>query len=89
MLIFLICFVALVILRLLERELKDSDVSINSAVNEMKKISATYIDENYYMLDRNNEIVRLLGSIVGIDFTKRFWSRKDIRYAKSFKKKDL
>ncbi|MDO5048246.1 MAG: hypothetical protein Q4D88_06890 [Anaerococcus sp.] len=55
----------------------------------MKKISATYIDENYYMLDRNNEIVRLLGSIVGIDFTKRFWSRKDIRYAKSFKKKDL
>lgn len=86
---FLICFVSLVILRLLEKELKDTGISINSAVDEMKQISATYIDKNYYMLDRNNEIIKLLGDIVGIDFTKRFWSRKDIRHAKSFKKNDL
>lgn len=86
---FLICFVSLVILRLLEKKLKYSDVSIELAIDEMKKITATYIDENYYMLDRNNEVVRLLGDIVGIDFTKRFWSRQDIRHAKNFKKKDL
>lgn len=86
---FLICFTSLVILKSLEKELKIYDISINKAVYKIKKISATYINVNYYMLDRNNEIIKFLENIISLYFTKRLLSSQDIRHAKSFIKKDL
>ena len=72
-----------------ENELKIYNISINKTVYKIKKISATYINVNYYMLDRNNEIIKFLENIISLYFTKRILSSQDIRHAKSFIKKDL
>jgi len=66
---FLICFVALLLLRLLEIQ-TGHKYSVKTLINEMKNITGTYLDENYYMFDYFNEIVEDLGNVAGIDFQR-------------------
>ncbi|HHW69937.1 MAG TPA: hypothetical protein GX392_01115, partial [Clostridiales bacterium] len=47
--------------------------------NEMRNITGTYVDKNYYMFDYYNEIVEDLGKTVGIDFSKRFMTLGEIK----------
>lgn len=76
---FLICFVALTLLRLLELNLKDSDISLNQAISELKLMSASHISENYYLFDRNNDVIRKFGELLKIDFTKKIRTLGDIK----------
>lgn len=76
---FLICFISLMILRLIEFELKDKEISTEQIIETMRNITGTYIDENYYIFDYNNEFVEILGKLINIDFTKRIQSVADIR----------
>lgn len=75
---FLICFVALLLLRLLEIQ-TGHKYSVKTLINEMKNITGTYLDENYYMFDYFNEIVEDLGNVAGIDFSKRFMTLGEIK----------
>lgn len=75
---FLTCFFALLLLRLLEMK-TGYKYSTKTLIHEMKKITGTYLDENYYMLDYYNDIVEKLGNVVGIDFSKRFMTLGEIR----------
>lgn len=75
---FLICFVALLLLRLLEIQ-TGHKYSAKTLINEMKNITGTYLDENYYMFDYFNEIVEDLGNVAGIDFSKRFMTLGEIK----------
>lgn len=75
---FLVCFVALLILRLLEMHTKHQ-YSAKILIDEMTDITGTYIDENYYMFDHYNEIVKELGNVAGIDFSKRFMTLGTIK----------
>ncbi len=75
---FLTCFVSLLLLRLLEKQ-TDHKYSTKELVNEMSKISGTYLAENYYMFDRNSSIVQNLGELVGVNFTKRFMTLGEIK----------
>jgi transposase len=75
---FLICFVSLLLLRLLEIKTKHK-YSTKTLINEMKNITGTYVDENYYMFDYFNEIVKDLGDVVGIDFSRRFMTLGEIK----------
>lgn len=77
---FLTCFVSLVILRLLEHEMRKEniDASLEKVIEELKKITGTYLAENYYLFDHSNELVRNLGDIVGVDFSQRFLSKSSI-----------
>ncbi|WP_425539617.1 IS1634 family transposase [Microaceticoccus formicicus] len=86
---FLICFVTLVLLRLLEKDLDGSNISIEKAIEEMREITGTHLDENYYMFDCFNEIIEKLGQTVGVDFSKRFITVAEIDSLISGVKKGL
>jgi transposase len=75
---FLTCFFALLLLRLVEMKTGHKH-STKTLINEMKKITGTYLDENYYMLDHYNATVEDLGNAAGIDFTKRFMTLGEIK----------
>lgn len=75
---FLTCFVSLLLLRLLENQV-ERKYSSNKLIETMKNISGTYVDKNYYMFDYFNEIVKELGDIVDVDFSKRFMTLGEIK----------
>ncbi len=75
---FLICFVSLLLIRLLEIS-TGHKYSAKALICEMKNITGTYLDKNYYMFDHYNEIVKDLGKTVGIDFSKRFMTVREIK----------
>jgi transposase len=75
---FLTCFVSLLLLRLLENQI-DHKYSTKKLVEAMKNISGTYVDKNYYMFDYFDEIVKDLGDITDIDFSRRFMTLSEIK----------
>lgn len=75
---FLTCFISLLILRLLEMSV-DRKYSTKALINELRSITGTYVDKNYYMFDYYNEIVEDLGKVTNIDFSKRFMTLGEIR----------
>ena len=86
---FLICFLALIFIRLLEKETAFK-YSISTLINSIKNLSVTYLDENYYMLDYVDEVSKSFGEILNTDMTKRFWRQSDIKnLIANSKKKDL
>ena len=85
---FLICFISLTLLRLLEKELKTKGISTKDSVQTMREMTGTYLDENYYLFDCNNDIVKASEEITGIEFSKRFASLKEIKDMIAFTKKN-
>lgn len=75
---FLICFISLLLLRLIEIG-TEHKYSTRVLINEMKNITGTYVDENYYMFDYFSEVVKDLGDIASIDFSKRFMTVGEIK----------
>ncbi len=74
----LIYFVSLLLLRLLEIN-TGHKYPTKILIDEMRNITGTYLDENYYMFDHFNEIVKDLGDVVGVDFSKRFMTQGEIK----------
>ena len=75
---FLTCFIALLLIRLVEMKTEHKH-STKTLINEMKSITGTYLDENYYMLDHYNDVVQSLGNAAGIDFSKIFMTLGEIK----------
>lgn len=75
---FLICFLALIFIRLLEKETAFK-YSISTLIDSIKNLSVTYLDENYYMLDYVDDVSKDFGEILTTNMTKRFWRQKDIK----------
>lgn len=75
---FLTCFVSLLLLRLIQINTNEK-YSTKTLTDEMKNITGTYVDKNYYMFDYYNEIVEDLGKTIGIDFSKRFMTLGEIK----------
>ncbi len=76
--IFFICFLALILIRLLEKE-TNYEFSISELINSIKNLSVTYLDENYYMLDYADDVSKSFSNILNTDITKRFWKQSDIK----------
>ncbi len=75
---FFICFLALILIRLLEKE-TDFKFSVSALVDSIKNLSVTYLDENYYMLDYVDDVSKRFSEILNTDITKRFWKQSDIK----------
>ena len=75
---FLTCFISLLLLRLVENQV-DHKYSTRRLIETMKNISGTYVDKNYYMFDFYDDIVRELGKVTNIDFSKRFMTLGEIK----------
>ena len=77
---FLICYIALVIMRLMQLN-TGFTISAQAIATELSKINAVHFEDNYWRLYRRNDIAETLCNSVGIDLrlkTLRLEQIKDI-----------
>lgn len=75
---FLTCFVALTIARILEMKLGRKH-SIGAILDSLSKASCTLVQQNYYLFDYYDEVLKDIGNVVGIDFSKRIRTLGEIK----------
>jgi len=76
---FLVCFIALVIARLLARFL-DGQFSVGKIAESLGRASGSHLHENWYLFDYADEVTTAISELMGIDLGKKFMSLGDIRH---------
>lgn len=75
---FLICFTALVIARLLEYRIKRK-YSVKTILESLRRCNCSLIESNVYMGLYYDDVLRTLGENLGIDFSRKYRTLKDIK----------
>lgn len=75
---FLTCFVALTLSRILEMKLEHK-YSAGRILESLSKASCSLIQQNYYMFDYFDEVLKDIGDLMNIDFAKRIRTLGDIK----------
>lgn len=75
---FLICFVSLLILRVLEYKL-DKKYPVNQIRESLIRYSCSHLDQNYYLFDYRDEILKSLEGFFGIDLGKKIMTTSEIK----------
>jgi transposase len=75
---FLVCFISLVILRLIEKRLGGA-YPPSAIIEAMNNISCSPESENLFLFDYRSEVTDAIGNAFGIDFTRQRLSRAAIR----------
>jgi transposase len=84
---FLICFMALVITRILETRLSNQ-YHISQIVESLKSTTCTHIQENHYLFDYRDDITEAVYESLGIDLRYKFRSLGEIKFLLGDTKKD-
>lgn len=75
---FLTCFVALTLSRILEMKLEHK-YSAGRILESLSKASCSLLQQNYYMFDYFDEVLKDIGNLMNIDFSKRVRTLGDIK----------
>lgn len=75
---FLTCFVALTLSRILEMKLEHR-YSAGRILESLSKANCSLIQQNYYMFDYYDEVLKDIGELMNIDFAKRVRTLGDIK----------
>ena len=75
---FLTCFIALAILRIIQKKTGGKH-SAETVIENLKQIECINEHENIYMFGHRNEITDELGEVFGIDFTRKRLRLADIK----------
>ena len=75
---FLTCFVALTLSRILEMKLEHK-YSAGRILESLSKTNCSLIQQNYYMFDYFDEVLKDIGDLMNIDFAKRVRTLGDIK----------
>ena len=75
---FLTCFVALTLTRILEMKLENK-YSSGRIIESLTKSECSLLQQNYYHFDYYDEILKDIGKVTGIDFSKRIRTLGDIK----------
>ena len=75
---FLTCFVALVIMRLLEFKL-EKKYTVCQIRNSLINYSCSYLEQNYYLFDYRDDVLKSIESAFAFDFSKKIMSRSEIK----------
>lgn len=75
---FLICFVALLILRILEHKLAGK-YPAHQIRESLLKYSCSYLEQNYYLFDYRDEILRAVEEIFDMDLANKILSLSEIK----------
>lgn len=75
---FLTCFIGLLIARIIEMKLNHR-YSIGKILESIRKAECTYLNQNYYLFDYYDDILKDMGSVYGIDFSKRIRNLGEIK----------
>jgi len=84
---FLICFVALVIARLLQKRL-GGKFSIASIADSLSNASCTRLEENWYVQNYCDDVIVALKNDMGIDLTRKYLQLGDIKKILAATKKE-
>lgn len=77
---FLTCFIALVLERILEKKL-DHRHSTSAMLESLRKCSCSRMEENYYLFDHYDDVLKDIGIVTGIDFSRKYMRLGEIRKA--------
>jgi transposase len=75
---FLICFIALVIARLLALRL-GNQYSITRIVESLNKASGSRLEENWFVFNHKDEITKSIGEVLGVDLSRKYLKLGDIK----------
>lgn len=75
---FLTCFVALTIARILEMKL-GRKYSIGTILESLSKAECSLLQQNYYLFDYYDEVLKDIGKATGVDFGKRIRTLGEIK----------
>jgi transposase len=75
---FLICFVALLIIRLLQKKLENK-FSTTKIINCLSEYCCSLVKDNIYMFDYYDDISKAIGTLLDIDFSQKFRTLADIK----------
>jgi len=75
---FLICFVALLIIRLLQKKL-DNQFSTTKIIHCLSETLCFPVKNNIYLFDYYDDVSKSLGSLLNIDFNQKFRTLADIK----------
>ena len=75
---FFICFVSLLILRILEYKL-DKKYPVNKIRESLIRYSCSHLDQNYYLFDYRDEIIESLEKVFNIDFGNKVMTPSQIK----------
>ena len=75
---FLICFVALVIARLLEFRM-DRKYSVSKMLESLRRCECSSVEQNLYVFDYYDEVLCDIGKEFDIDFSKKYRTLKEIK----------
>jgi len=75
---FLSCFVALVLVRLLEKKL-DGKHPVPRILESLKRSSCSLLEQNLYLFDYYDQVLADIGESVGIDFSQKYRPVGDIK----------
>lgn len=82
---FLICFVALVIIRVLEQMLKKK-YTVKQIRNSLINYSCSYLEQNYYLFDYRDNVIKSIELVFGFDLSKKIMSLTEIKKILQYKK---
>lgn len=82
---FLVCFVALVIMRVLEQMLEKKH-TVKQIRNSLINYSCSYLEQNYYLFDYRDDVIKSIESVFGFDLSKKIMSQAEIKKILQYKK---
>lgn len=75
---FLICFIALVIARILQHRVVNN-YSVSKILESLNNVCCSHVKENLYMFDYRDDVTDAVGEAFGIDFTKKYMKLGEIK----------
>lgn len=75
---FLICFVTLLIMRVLEQFIEKRH-SVRQIRNSLANYSCSYLDQNYYLFDYRDDVILTIEKVFGLDLSKKIMSLSEIK----------
>lgn len=81
---FLICFVTLLVMRVLE-QITGKRHSVRQIRNSLANYSCSYLDQNYYLFDYRDEVILTIEKVFGLDLSKKIMSLSEIKSISTYK----
>lgn len=81
---FLICFVTLLVMRVLEQFIGKCH-SVRQIRNSLASYSCSYLDQNYYLFDYRDDVILTMEKTFGLDLSKKIMSLSEIKRISTYK----
>lgn len=75
---FLTCYLALVLSRILQHKL-DKKYSVSKILETLADCNCSQLENNYYLFNHYDEVLKDIGDVINVDFSKKYRRLQDIK----------